>query len=524
MQGARGCWSRNFPVSHVKQTQIHTGFLSSLVLIQWVSPSFVFDTGTPLASYLDSRSLKMHRALLIQEVVQLIIQHIRVALDLGFNHGQRQTLYSVALTCSSFLEVALDALWYNMDSLAPLFKLSNSEEKVCHFFCVSQFLIIVQQHAMLESDLQIFDAYASRVRRFRCHCREDDINISAYVRVLRVARRSCIFPKLLRLVVCETYRDGANTAKIESLISPCLREFRMFGSSRSTVIILNSLQITTSDISCLTLGGMAFDDHYVSVICLLSQLRELSILKDNRFEAKSRRDDSSTFDLSFFPRLSCKNSLRRFKLDWPYIDWLDVSSDSGTVEFPSLEFIDFAIIGPIAEFFRYVMVPGLKGLSIEFGLSPSKLDKFTEAQCRYHFFDLIKMLDHLKILEIVRNCSAGTVHGHGSGFPYFGNPTSVTFSIKSPFLRSGQPHSLDWSCECPPLVHTVARLSFVNTFVPWFALQPNVGSYSATLTRILSGEFWSTNNFDNEILYRYWSGKAKLRIQSIHSLSPNIVW
>jgi hypothetical protein len=188
---------------------------------------------------------------------------------------------------------------------------------------------------------------------------------------------------------------------------------------------------------------MAFDDHYVSVICLLSQLRELSILKDNRFEAKSRRDDSLTFDLSFFPRLSCKNSLRRFKLDWPYIDWLDVSSDSGTVEFPSLEFIDFAISGPIAEFFRYVMVPGLKGLSIEFGLSPSKLDKFTEAQCRYHFFDLIKMLDHLKILEIVRNCSADTVHGLGSGFPYFGNPTFVTFSIKSPFLRSGQPQSLD---------------------------------------------------------------------------------
>ena len=292
------------------------------------------------------------------------------------------------------------------------------------FSVVSQFLIVVQQHAMLESDLQIFDAYASRVRRFRC--REDDINISAYVRILRVAKRSCIFPKLLHLVVCETYRDGANTAKIESLISPCLREFCMFGSSRSTVIILTSLQITTSDISCLTLGGIAFDDRYVSVICLLSQLQELSILKDNRFEAKSRRGDSWTFDLSFFPRLSCKNSLRRFKLDWPYINWSDAGSDSGTVEFPSLEFIDFAIIGPIAEFFRYVMVPGLKGLSIEFGLSPSEFDKFTEAQCRYHFFDLIRMLDHLKILEIVGNCSAGTVHSlslKASGFPNFGNST-----------------------------------------------------------------------------------------------------
>jgi hypothetical protein len=135
---------------------------------------------------------------------------------------------------------------------------------------------------MLESDLQIFDAYASCVRRFRCHCREDDINISAYLRILRVTKCSCIFPKLLHLVVCEMYRDEANTAKIESLISPCLREFRMFGSSRSTVIILSSL---STDISCLTLGGISFDDRYVSVICLLSQLQELSILKDNRFKA-----------------------------------------------------------------------------------------------------------------------------------------------------------------------------------------------------------------------------------------------
>jgi len=290
---------------------------------------------------------------------------------------------------------------------------------------------------MLDSDLQRFDAYASRVRRFRCQCRgvEDGINIS-YVRVLQVARRSCILPKLLHLVVCETYRDRSNTAKIESLISPCLREFRMFGSSRTTVIILNSLQITTSDISCLTLGSMAFDNRYISAICLLSQLQELSILKDDRFEAKSRLEDSSTFDLSFFPRLSCKKSLRRFRLDWLHIDWLDASPDSGTVEFPSLEFIDFAIFGPIAEFFRYIMVPGLKRLSIKLGLSPSKLDnfKFTEAQCRSHFFDLISRLDHLKILEIVGNCSAGTVHSLSltvSGFPNFGNPTLEAFSVEN---------------------------------------------------------------------------------------------
>jgi len=37
-----------------------------------------------------------------------------------------KTLYNAALTCSSFLEPALDALWYDMRRLMPLFRLLSN--------------------------------------------------------------------------------------------------------------------------------------------------------------------------------------------------------------------------------------------------------------------------------------------------------------------------------------------------------------------------------------------------------------
>ena len=39
------------------------------------------------------------------------------------NDKKRQWLLNVALTCKDFLDVALDALWEELDSLVPLLKL-----------------------------------------------------------------------------------------------------------------------------------------------------------------------------------------------------------------------------------------------------------------------------------------------------------------------------------------------------------------------------------------------------------------
>jgi hypothetical protein len=67
------------------------------------------------------------------------MENLRCELDYGFNFGGRKALHSAALTHSCLTETALDALWYNMSSLAPLFKLLCNfeleyQENVSHIF------------------------------------------------------------------------------------------------------------------------------------------------------------------------------------------------------------------------------------------------------------------------------------------------------------------------------------------------------------------------------------------------------
>ena len=74
----------------------------------------------------------MHRILLVQEIIDLILQNFLPDKE---SKEQRITLRNTALTCSAFLDPALNALWSYMEDLTPLFKLlSNfiysSEESV----------------------------------------------------------------------------------------------------------------------------------------------------------------------------------------------------------------------------------------------------------------------------------------------------------------------------------------------------------------------------------------------------------
>ena len=323
----------------------------------------------------------MHRALLIQEIVQLIMQNLYHDSE-GFNPYQkgRMALYNAALTCSYFLVGALDVLWW----ASPLCLNYYQERCVVFLVLLRNFLNVVQHNILCgpisKCDLRRFDMYASRIRRYfyqRLDA-DEDINISAYVHVIQASGRFCILPRLLNLTVWEGNKDGADATKIMYLLSPCLHKFVMYASSTRTAIVLDSLQITVPRISCLTLNAVAFDNHCLSVICSLSQLEEIYICEDDHFEGRPRPEPSN-FDFSFFPCLSCKETLQTFRLDWLHIMWSDASTT--TVDFPSLKFLTVhsTSIGPIAYFFGYVMVPGLQKLSIRLGPSPFReLIKSTE--------------------------------------------------------------------------------------------------------------------------------------------------
>lgn len=62
----------------------------------------------------------MHATLSIPELVEKIAFHV---LD---NPDAAGTLFSLALSCRALSDIALDALWREMDSLLPLFQLFPS--------------------------------------------------------------------------------------------------------------------------------------------------------------------------------------------------------------------------------------------------------------------------------------------------------------------------------------------------------------------------------------------------------------
>ena len=230
------------------------------------------------------------------------------------------------------------------------------------------------------------------------------------------------------------------------LMSPRLRDFRMSAIDNPvslTVSILNSLQISAPNISHLVLSCKVFDDRCISALCSLSRLQEIT-LKDDR------SGTTPTFDLSFFPRLSCKEVLQEFTLDGLHIIWSAGSLDCGTVEFPLLKYINFRLcfsMGPIAKLFHYAMVPSLKGIDTRFGPSPSKLVNAVEAPYWHQFFDRIGRAtsDHFKYLGIMLD----NFHPPGetreqwehvglrvSNFPNFNIPSLETLTITLPFLCS----------------------------------------------------------------------------------------
>ena len=67
----------------------------------------------PLVQKLTTLSQDKHRVLLITEILHLVCREIRKSLG-------RKALARFAQTCSRLREPALDALWYDLDSLIPL--------------------------------------------------------------------------------------------------------------------------------------------------------------------------------------------------------------------------------------------------------------------------------------------------------------------------------------------------------------------------------------------------------------------
>ncbi|KDR71787.1 hypothetical protein GALMADRAFT_159195 [Galerina marginata CBS 339.88] len=298
----------------------------------------------------------MHRIFQIDEILSLIFNHFLPE----FNANQsfvvtrnafvapipdkatKLTLLYSALTCRSFSAPALNALWWALDDLQPLFSLlpgfMKEGEKT---FTISG--------PILEDNCSIFLKYAMRIRFYNMTTKSN-IHTSAYVKVLRATSRSCLLPSLNHL------RCTIDSRLLLFLISPLLRSFCAEGPSFESWDIhtfIDELAPVAQNLNCLRLK-MPLTDSVLKAISRAPSLEYLSL----------QGEDGHSFSITrIFESLSSSATLIYLHLAGAlHID--DWSSPAPMLSFPNLRRIrleseELLAIENITNFLRCIKLPRL---------------------------------------------------------------------------------------------------------------------------------------------------------------------
>ncbi|PPQ73156.1 hypothetical protein CVT26_014822 [Gymnopilus dilepis] len=154
----------------------------------------------------------MHRVLIIRELQRLIfdcflpdfdVETIACAWTESFqkfipDREARGTLLNLALTCRAFEDSALDALWWAMEDLTPLFAMLKSYREVGNTKLL--------RGAISTLEVENFFSYAARIKLFYLRG-PASISSTAYVRILAAGKRHHLLPSLKYLLSNQSLPD-----------------------------------------------------------------------------------------------------------------------------------------------------------------------------------------------------------------------------------------------------------------------------------------------------------------------------
>ncbi|KAG1750769.1 hypothetical protein EDB19DRAFT_1904167 [Suillus lakei] len=167
----------------------------------------------------------MHRALLIPEVLLGIFAHINEIVYLSSDDSQaarkesfpRQSLASLATTCKTFHEPAMDLLWANIDELKPLLGCVTRLHQMI-YSNGARFFRSEGVEPLSEHEARQFLRHASRVRSI--HISSDE-----HFSLLTVLpTETCMFPRLISL---SWQIEAADNRYLHLFLSRTLRECRI---------------------------------------------------------------------------------------------------------------------------------------------------------------------------------------------------------------------------------------------------------------------------------------------------------
>ncbi|KAF9465974.1 hypothetical protein BDZ94DRAFT_280828 [Collybia nuda] len=126
------------------------------------------------------------------------------------NSVHLQTLANAARCCKTFSSPALDALWWKLDDIVPLFLLLPAIHRLGRSYVLNG---IVEAH-----DWQRFDEYAKRTRHL-VYIDDENFHPSVFFRIAQLRNNRPLLPSLVSLEMAPSFE-----ANILSFISPSLRQ------------------------------------------------------------------------------------------------------------------------------------------------------------------------------------------------------------------------------------------------------------------------------------------------------------
>ncbi|KAG1817054.1 uncharacterized protein BJ212DRAFT_1350508 [Suillus subaureus] len=140
----------------------------------------------------------MHRLFLVHELLMIICEHLYDEDDIP--NASKKALARLARTCKAFHAVALNALWSDLDGVAPLIQCLPTEVTRLYWRLPLGTAVVGIERAPRKAEWDIIQGYANRVQRLRVLNPHRPVEPSVIFTLSRPPTTSPLFPNLRSLV------------------------------------------------------------------------------------------------------------------------------------------------------------------------------------------------------------------------------------------------------------------------------------------------------------------------------------
>ncbi|KAG2346739.1 hypothetical protein BDR05DRAFT_958893 [Suillus weaverae] len=221
----------------------------------------------------------MHRLFLVHELLIIICEHLYDEDDIP--NTSKEALARLARTCKAFHTVALNALWSNLDGVAPLIQCLPAEVTRLYWRLPLGTAVVGIERAPRKAEWDIIRGYASRVQRLRVLNPLRPVEPFIIFTLSRPPTTSALFPNLRSLVWNDSRPQTMGF--LQTLCGPLLTSLTFDCSTTGTArwgaaasAILIALPVICPAVNVITLPSSSPCPPIPNILLAWSHLEEVT--------------------------------------------------------------------------------------------------------------------------------------------------------------------------------------------------------------------------------------------------------